>query len=104
MARVKTTLVVEADGNKTSFSNTKTYTEETITKFYVGRDDTFQDLIQFSPEDIAPTKVQTQQQHQRHFAYIIVAQQDWKYKYKTPNGHMGHQTQYQMKEYLIQCF
>ena len=56
MARVKTTLVVEADGNKTSFSNTKTYTEETITKFYVGRDDTFQDLIQFSPEDIAPTK------------------------------------------------
>ena len=56
MSRVKTTLMVEADGKSNTFSNTKTYTEETITKFYVGREDTFQDLIQFSPDDIAPTK------------------------------------------------
>lgn len=60
MANVKTTLTLETDGQTTTtFSNTKKYTEETITKFYVNASDSFSDLMQFSPSDDAPTKTST---------------------------------------------
>ena len=59
MANVKTTLTVAGNGTSNSFSNTKTYTEETVTKFYVDATDTFTDLIAFSPDDESPTKTAT---------------------------------------------
>ena len=40
MANVKTTLTVEGINNTNSFSNTKNYTEEVVTKFYVDYTDT----------------------------------------------------------------
>ena len=59
MANVKTTLTVEGNGNTNSFSNTKNYTEEVVTKFYVDDTDTFTDVIAFSPDDDSPTKTAT---------------------------------------------
>jgi len=59
MANVKTTLTVEGNGNTNSFSNTKNYTEEVVTKFYVDHTDTFTDVIAFSPDDDSPTKTAT---------------------------------------------
>ena len=59
MARVKTTLMVEADGTSNTFSNAKNYTEETINKFYVDGTDAFTDLLAFSPDDESPTKTCT---------------------------------------------
>ena len=59
MANVKTTLTVEGNGNTNSFSNTKNYTEEVVTKFYVDQTDTFTDIIAFSPDDDSPTKTAT---------------------------------------------
>ena len=51
MANVKTTLTVAGDGTSNSFSNTKNYTEEIVSKFYVDWSDTFTDLIAFSPDE-----------------------------------------------------
>ena len=59
MANVKTTLTIAGNGNSNSFSNSKNYTEETVTKFYVDATDTFTDLIAFSPDDESPTKTAT---------------------------------------------
>ena len=59
MANVKTTLTVEGINNTNSFSNTKNYTEEVVTKFYVDYTDTFTDIIVFSPDDDSPTKSAT---------------------------------------------
>jgi len=59
MANVKTTLTIAGDGTSNSFSNSKNYTEETVTKFYVDNTDTFTDLITFSPDDESPTKTST---------------------------------------------
>ena len=59
MANVTTTLTVEADGTRNSFANTKNYTEETVTKFYVDATDGFTDLLAFSPDDESPTKTCT---------------------------------------------
>ena len=59
MARVKSTLMVEANGTTNTFSNAKNYTEETVTKFYVDGTDTFTDVIAFSPDDESPTKTAT---------------------------------------------
>ena len=56
MANVKSTLTVEANGTTNSFTNTKQYAEETVTKFYVDATDGFTDLIQFSPDSDSPTK------------------------------------------------
>ena len=56
---VKTTLQIVGGGNDSSFSNTKQYTEETATKFYVNAADGFTDLIAFSPDDDSPTKTAT---------------------------------------------
>ena len=47
MANVKTTLTVEGNGNTNSFSNTKNYTEEVVTKYYVDNSDGFTDIIVF---------------------------------------------------------
>ena len=59
MANVKSTLTVEANGTTNSFTNTKQYTEETVTKFYVDATDGFTDLLAFSPDDESPTKTCT---------------------------------------------
>ena len=59
MANVKTTLTIAGNGTSNSFSNSKNYTEETVTKFYVDATDTFTDLIAFSPDDESPTKTAT---------------------------------------------
>ena len=59
MAKVKTTLTVQGNGNTNSFSNTKNYSEEVVTKFYVDSTDTFTDIISFSPDDDSPTKTST---------------------------------------------
>ena len=59
MANVKSTLTVEGNGTTNSFTNTKTYTEETVTKFYVDATDGFTDLLAFSPDDESPTKTCT---------------------------------------------
>ena len=56
MANVKTTLSVTGHGTTNSFTNTKQYAEETVTKFYVDATDGFTDLIQFSPDSDSPTK------------------------------------------------
>ena len=59
MANVKTTLTVAGDGTSNSFSNTKNYTEEVVTKFYIDDTDTFTNIIVFSPDDDSPTKTAT---------------------------------------------
>ena len=59
MANVKTTLSVTGHEMETSFTNTKQYTEETVSKFYVDATDGFTDLIAFSPDDESPTKTCT---------------------------------------------
>ena len=59
MANVKTTLTVEGNGNTNSFSNTKNYSEEVVTKYYVDNSDGFTDIIVFSPDDDSPTKTAT---------------------------------------------
>ena len=58
MANVKTTLTIAGE-NTSSFSNSKTYTEEVTTKFYVDNTDAFTDLIVFSPDDESPSKTAT---------------------------------------------
>ena len=58
MANVKTTLTITGE-NTNSFSNSRGYTEEVVSKFYVDNTDTFTDLIQFSPDDESPTKTAT---------------------------------------------
>ena len=58
MANVKTTLTIAGE-NTNSFSNSKNYTEEVVTKFYVDASDAFTDLIAFSPDDESPTKTAT---------------------------------------------
>ena len=59
MAKVKTTLIIEAGGKSTTFTNSKTYTEETVNKFYVDATDGFTDLLAFSPDDESPSKTCT---------------------------------------------
>ena len=59
MANVKTTLTVAGNGTSNTFSNTKNYTEETVTKFYVDNTEIFTDLIVFSPDDESPAKTAT---------------------------------------------
>ena len=59
MANVKTTLTVAGSGTSNTFSNTKNYTEEVVTKFYVDNTDAFTDLIIFSPDDESPSKTAT---------------------------------------------
>ena len=59
MANVKSTLTVEGDGTRNSFTNTKNYTEETVSKFYIDNSDGFTDLIAFSPDDESPIKTCT---------------------------------------------
>ena len=59
MANVKTTLTVAGNGTSNTFSNSKTYTEETVTKFYVDNTEIFTDLIVFSPDDESPAKTAT---------------------------------------------
>ena len=59
MPKVTSTLTVRGNGQQNSFSNTKNYTEETVTKFYLDASDGFTDVIAFSPDDESPTKTCT---------------------------------------------
>ena len=59
MGKVTSRLTITSSGNVSEFSNTKNYTEEVVTKFYVDATHTFTDVIAFSPDDESPSKTAT---------------------------------------------